>query len=777
MKQIINSITKYPLSTFLNLLTLTIAFSGIVTIVLYVSYQYSFDKFNSNYSTVYQLQIDGEESTMPAVMSPIIKKNVSDIVSISPFWFSSSSISVPVPEKKTTSFYVSTIYANSDIFNMFTFRFIYGSSKGALDKTKSIVLTKSIAQKLFGDNNPVGKIVKYRGSDYTCTGVIADLPQTSSVQTECFASFETLLQQKGFGAEKWSEWSFRIFMKLSSPDRYQAVLKDINNIDEINSVINKSLESSSETDSHHLTLLPLSKLHFTESGQYVTVNPLVLEVLILLAFILAVMGIVNFVNLLTSQAMQRSRVFSVKRILGATKARLFVQIIIESVIVAFAALFIAILVHGYLNPYIETALGIRGLSFDGRFQWYFYFVAMAFVYALVASVYPARYITSVDVVQSVKGSYRFSGSGKKIRNTLITIQFVFTIVLLISSIAIEKQINFWHNFDIGIAKENIVFFRTSSNIVKHKDAFAKELMADPEIFDYTYTSFSPGSVGMMWGRNINGKQVSLYTWPVDERFIDFFGIKIVQGRKFSSNLKADLNSFIVNETAVKKYNWEKPLEILMPGFGFDGPIIGVSKDFNYASLRNKILPMQLWLTDWRPNVLMLKISGGNITRVLSNIKSVWQKFEPEADINIRFLDKSLDAQYGKEEQIARFIEAVTLWSILLAITGLMGLAIFISRQRTKEVGIRRANGASVSEIIQLFNLEFIKWILLAFIIAAPIAWYAVNKWLENFAYRTTVSWWVYLLAGAIVLIISLIAVTIQTIKVARKNPVKSLRYE
>ena len=776
MKQIFKSIIKYKLSTFLNLLTLTIAFSGIITIVLYVSYEKSFDKHNINYLTDYQLQVDGEESTLPAVISPILRKNVSDIINITPLWFIDGEISKPNTNGKPVSYYISGVYANNDIFDIFTFDFIYGSPEDALKKTRNIVLTEDMSKKLFGNENPVGKNVKFKGYDYTCTAVIANLPETSSLQTSCFISFETLLQYDGSGAKDWSEWSFRIFMRINSEDHYPDVLKSINNIDEINSMLHKSLDTQSEDDSY-LTLQPLSKLHFVDSGQYRTVNPLVLDLLTLLAFILAIMGIVNFVNLLTSQAIQRSKAFSIKRILGAAKPSLTIQIIVESIIISLIALSIAIVIHGYLYPSIETLLGIKGLSFSGRPQWYIYFTVMTVVYSIAASIYPAKYITSVDVVQTVKGTYRFSGSGKKIRNLLITLQFIFTIILIIGSITIEKQINYWHNFDIGIEKENIVFFRTSSNIVEHKDAFAKELISNPDITDYTYTSFPPGSVGMMWGRSINDQQVSLYTWPVDERFIDFFGIKITEGRKFSSNSKADQNSFIVNETTVNKYKWDNPLEITMPGFGFDGPIVGVAKDFNYSSLQGKIPPMQLWLTDERPYILMLKITGGNITKILSDIKNEWMKFEPEASINIHFLKDSLDKQYGKEERIARFIEAVTIWSILLAITGLMGLAIFISRQRTKEVGIRRANGASVGEIIKLFNLEFFRWIALAFVIATPIAWYATNNWLKNFAYRTTVDWWVYLLAGVLVVTISLVAVTLQTIKVARKNPVDSLRYE
>ncbi len=774
IKQIYLSIVKYPLSTFLNLLSLIIAFSGIITIILYVSYQKSFDKQNTYYSTIYQLQIDNEESTLPAVISPILRKNVSDIVAISPLWFNIGTISAH-NQSQADTYYASVFYANNDIFKIFSFDFINGSDKDALKQPLSIVLTQSLAQKLFGEENPIGKQVNFNGQNYKCTAVIKDLAETSSIQTECIISFETLLKQENSFAKKWSEWSFRIFLRINSSDNYNHVLKAVNSIKEINSVLHEDLENVSENDSF-LSLQALSKLHFTESGQFKTINPLVLNILIILMIILAIMGIVNFVNLLTSQAIQRSKVFSIKRILGANKSQLLIQIIIESILISLVALSIAFVLHAYLYPYVEKILQIKGLSFQNRSYWYIYFVLMTIIYSLIASIYPAKYIASANVIQTVKGTYRFSSKGKFIRNSLLTLQFSFTILLIIASIGIEKQINFWHNFDIGIQKDNIVYMRTSSNISKHEDAFVKELLNNPHITEYTYSSFVPGGVGMMWGRTINNQQINIYCWPVDEHFIDFFGIKIKKGRKFSS-IKADKNSFIINEKAAAKYNWDKPLEIIMQGFDFEGPVIGVTENFNFSSLKEQVAPMQLWLTDTRHSVLCLKLSGGNTSAVLSYIKKTWKKFEPDLDINLNFLDESLNAQYQKEEGIAYFIEVIALWCILLSLTGLLGLTLFTARQRTKEIAIRRVNGATVLEIIRLFNREFIKWVILAFFISSPIAYYLILKWIENFAYKTSISWWIFALSGFSVFLITVITVSIQTLIIAQKNPSKSLRYE
>ena len=453
------------------------------------------------------------------------------------------------------------------------------------------------------------------------------------------------------------------------------------------------------------------------------------------------------------------------------------QIIIESMLISLSALLIALLIHNLLFQSIEDVLQIDGLSFAGREYWYFYFIAMAIVYGFVASLYPARYITSTHIAQSIKGIMKFSGKGKRIRNILLVLQFSFTIMLIIGSIAINKQIFFWHNFDTGINTESIVYLNTTRNIREHSEAFAKELLKDYNITDYTYSSFVPGAVWMKWGRTIDEQNISITCWPVDERFLDFFDIEIIEGRKFSKNIEADKNKFILNEAAVKEFNWDKPLEKIMQGFDFEGEIIGVAKDFNFSSLKEKIQPMQFWLTDGRKYKILLKIHNGNITQTIKHIEKTWNNFEKEATFDYTFLDEKLQAQYSREEGIAYFIEFVALWSILLSITGLLGLALFIARQRTKEIGIRRANGASIKEILIMLNIDFIKWIIIAFIIAVPISYYAVDRWLENFAYKTQISWWIFAFAGILTLLLSIFAVSIQTFRVARKNPIESLRYE
>ena len=773
MKKIYQSIIKYPVSTVLNILSMVIAFSGIITLVLYVNYENSFDKHHTNYERIYKLQIGKDDGTLPAVLTPLLTENISDISAISPTWDRSYWMSTQKNADKDQTYHLSCMFATNDFLDIFSFDYVFGTKNGALTNNQTIVLTQSYAQKLFGNINPVGKKIFLEGQEFTCTAVIKDLPETSSFNTDCFLSFETLLQQKNSFAKDWSEWSFRVFLKLNKNNDRADVLTQINNIKRVKEIYsNVGIE-----EEEGLYLQPLKDLHFSKTSYYKSVNKTVLDVLILLAIILAIMGIVNFVNLLTSQAMQRAKSFAVRRVLGGSRRSSIIQIITESLFISLFSLAIALLLHRLLFPYFEDILQIKGLSFDGREIGYLYFVIFAVIYSVVASIYPAWFITSARVSEALKGLFLFSGKGKLTRNVLLVLQFSFTIMLIIASIAIEKQINFWHNFDTGFKNENVIYLQTNENIINHKQAFTKELLSHPNIIEYTYSQHIPGQVGMTWGRVVDEQYISVTCWPIDEHFLDFFDIEIVKGRKFSNNIEVDKDKFILNQSAAKVFNWDNPLEKKIEGFGFEGSIVGVAKDVNFSSLKETVQPMQFWLTNERQNVLMLKISNGNITETIKHIKKVWNKFEPDLNVDVDFLDDSMNKLYKKEEGIAYFIEFASLWSILLSLTGLLGLSIFIARQRTKEIGIRRTNGASISEIILMLNYGFVKWILIAFTIATPISYYAINKWLENFAYKTQISCWIFLLAGVITLFISVLAVSIQTFRVARKNPVKALRYE
>ena len=775
-KLLIKSILKYPTSLGVNLLSLIITFTGIILLSLYVSFEFSFDKYNENYDSIYRVIVGNDGVSVPAKMAPIIKDNITEVEAITPLWMNSFYISTEELMKKKQAFYSRGFYANNDILNIFSFPLIYGDKSTALNKPNTIVISEELAEKLFGKSNPIGKNVICGNSNFTVSAVMKNIPKNSSIYADFFTSFISISQKPDDAPNTWEEWSYRIFIKLNKNADAKEVRLKINHIDEF--VEHFGLKEETE-DKMLINLKPLSELHFSNDSSFTIVNSKVLEVLIVLIFVLLIMGIVNFINITLAQAFKKVKAVSIMKILGAERNNTIIMSIFEAIFISIFALLISFLLHRLLLPHLQEMLQTPGFDFGGRAQWYFYFLLLAIIFGLIAALYPAIYLSSQNLAQSLKGVHKFTAKGKFIRNALLVLQFVFAIVLISVSIGINKQLDYWHNYDIGIKKDNVVYVICSRTIMQHHKAFVKELTKNKQITDFAFSAFPPGQVGMGWGRNIEGQQVNFKCWPVDENFIDFFDIKIVKGRTFSKTPGVDINSFIFNEKAIETFNWEHPLKMTIPGFDFEGPVIGVCKNFNFASLKNGIEPMTFWLTndERRLNVLFLRIKSGNQTQITKHIEDVWKEFDPIQEFNFRFLDESLDRLYNREERIARFIKFASVWSILLSLTGLLGLVVFSLRERTKEIGIRKVNGANVITIINMLNSYFLRWLIIAFVIAVPIAYYSLKLWLENFEYRTELSWWIFALAGIITFFISLLTISIFTFSTARQNPVKSLRYE
>ncbi len=779
IKRILKSILKYKTSSGLTLLSLIISFTGIIILTLYVSFEKSFDKFHTNADTIYRLELRGEGSWLPAKMSPVIKQNIPEIKSVTRLTSRKDYITTPALNETNTKFLSNYYFADSAFFEMFSFPLVIGNKNTVLKEPHGAIISESLSQKLFGTNNPIGQNIITENISYKVTGVMNDFPKNSSLQADCILPFTVYTAEKQYYYfDEWNEWSFNNVMMLQPGSDPNIIAAKIEKLPEIAKQIAQEKASYTGTETF-VYLRPLHNFHFYNDGFLSGyTNPVVLKVLVLLIFILAVMGAVNFINFSTSQAPLRAKALSVTRVLGGRRISAMGQILAESILLALLAIFVSLLIYRLSFHFIETMFSIQGLDMSGRYIFLLLFVLFALLFGVIAGLYPSKYITSPPVAQTVKGHVSFTGKGKNLRNSLIIVQFVFTIALITSSLVIEKQLNYWRNFDIGINKEHVVYLSTTSELRQHYKAFADELMKDQNIVDYTYTQFIPGNVGMGWGREVEGQYISFKCWPIDDRFLDFFGIELTQGRKFLSGDQSDIGDFILNEKAVAEFGWEKPLERKINGFNEDvHPVVGIAKDFNFSSLKSEVPAMALWRTNERKNQLLLRLAPGNYTQVIKNIEKTAHEFDSKNQFEVRFLDDALNYLYSKEEKMARFIEFVAIWTILLSITGLLGLVIFISRDRIKEIGVRKVNGATIPEVVFLLNKDFVKWVAIAFVVATPAAFFAMQKWLENFAYKTTLSWWIFASSGLAALAIALFTVSWQSWKAAAKNPIESLRYE
>lgn len=774
IKQLFRTILKYRLSSALTLMSLIVAFLGIIILFLYVSFERSFDSFHKNRDDIYLLSFNYDTgSSLPIPMAQLIKEEVPEIEKSMVMWTWFHNRLYTPDQTQQDAINAKVMTATEDFFTMFNFPLISGDANTVLSESNMIVLSETMARNIFGTTDVIGKPLMASGLSLTVSGVMKDMPENTSFKSDALVSMGTISPLIFSTLNDWNEWSFSIFIQLQEGIDKTIVEDKIENISQITE-ISKSIQQRYAEDSGTINLVPLNKLHYeSRSYMFPSINESVLNILSMLIVILMIMGAVNFINFSTSQAPLRAKSISIQQILGEKKWKAQSQILGEAVILSLIALVISFFIHNLTYQRLENIFQITGLSFKGRESYYILFIMFAILFGIVAAVYPSRYITSAPIAQALKGRMFFSGKGENFRNILITSQFIFTIALIAASLTIEKQLHFWNNFDIGIDKENVLYLPTNAALQKNHQSLADELMKNPDITNYCYTQFIPGEVGMGWGREVYGQQIQIQAWPVDDRFIDFFGIQMIEGRKFRRG-EADINNFILNEKAVQQFGWDNPLERKFPGFNFEGDIVGISKNFNFASLQREITPMLFWLTDTRKNYILIKSQGGNYTQIREYIESTAKKFAPASTFHVQFLDDALEQHYSKETRMARFIEAVSLWAILLALTGLLGLIIFISRDRIKEIGIRKVNGASVLEVMYMLNKSVILWLGIAFVVAVPAVYWILNRWLENFAYKTELSWWIFAVAGIASFIVAILTVSWQSWRAATKNPVEAI---
>jgi putative ABC transport system permease protein len=757
-----------------------------IILVLYVTFEKSYDRFNKNYHSVYRIETKQYGSDIPAVMGVEIEKNIPSVESLTTLTFTQLSVSTHALDSANISYSSGIIYSDNHLFDIFTLPLVTGDKSHLLNEPNAAVLTETLSRKLFGHRNPLGEIVllsskEFRVSGYKefrVSGVIKDFPLNSSFRPECLLSFSTLLQKDpDLLTSNWGDWSYNTFIKIRPAADPKSVTEEISKIPEIASAVPK-VTGKEIKGKDFFRLLPLSQIHFQTEASYNTTNAFGISILTGLIFVLAIMGAVNFINFSTSQAQVRANAMAVTRILGANSQSVKNQIIAESIILSLIALLISLLIYFLLSIPLENIFGINGISLGGRYSFLIYFLVSAILFAILAAIYPSNYITAAPVVLAIKGKYRTKSKRNYIRDGLLTVQFIFAIGLISSALVMEKQLRFWNNYDVGFKKEEIVYFYTSAEHSIHSKALADELTKNRDITGYTYSAFIPGEVNMGWAREVDGQFIDIKSWPVDGNFLDFFGLKIIQGRKFEKTSQADENSFILNEKAVSTFGWKNPLERIIPGWDAKGPVIGVVKDFNFSSLKEEIKPMMFWFTNkYSSRMLLLKIKTFHMAETMNYIKKTASSIDPKNPVDVRFLDESMNKLYDKEVKTTRFVEFVALWCVSLGIAGLLGLIVFVCKAKTKEIGIRKVNGAKISEVMTMLNSDILKWVAIAFVISVPITWYLMHRWLENFAYKISLNWWTFVLAGMLAMGISLLTVSWHSWRSAKQNPVKTLRYE
>ncbi|HVG42983.1 MAG TPA: ABC transporter permease [Chitinophagaceae bacterium] len=678
------------------------------------------------------------------------------------------------------------LYADSSFFTVFSFPLLKGDAATALDAPDKLVLTQSMAKKYFGNEEPIGKTVNVGGTkDFVITGIASDAPQNSQIKFDFVGSFKSLGASK---EEKWSEANYTTFLLLKDKQQVNTLQQKINNYMK---GVNKEEMKLSENHFSAYHIEPFTKVHLHSKLDGFEPNNSITYIYILgaVALLILLIACVNYTNLSTAQSAGRSAEIGMRKVMGAHKKQVFTQFITESLLLTLFAIFIAVLLAVVLLPYFNQLSG-KDLPVSTLFlpQTLIPLLTLSVIVAITASAYPALILSNSKVIQVLKSGFTFTGSNG-LRKSLIVLQFIISIFLIITTIVILQQLSYIQNKDLGYSKEHIVVLPVDRKTAEKFDDIKSAFENNKGVVSIAGAYEEPTHIG--WSDGINtkdNKSISVNAFPVDEDIVKTLDLKIIEGSDYNetdvkqfdtSNNSENLRyTFMLNEAAVNALGWT-PKEAIGKTIikGREGVIKAVVKDFHFRSLHEPINPLLIFLDKRLVGSLFVKLSGNDIAGSLKDLEKTWKERIPHRPFQYHFLDEDYDALYKTEQRTAGVFTTFSTLAILLACLGLFALTAYTMVRRTKEIGIRKILGASIPDILTLVSKDFIRLVLLAVVIAVPIAWYAVNTWLEGFTYKIRLEWWVFAAGGIITLIIAFITICMQAIKTALTNPVKNLRTE
>jgi len=794
LKIVFRNIFKHKGQSLINILGLAIGMACCILILLYVGYELSFDKYHENADRIYRLGIDatmgGRNLKVPFSNAPAIPAMINEFPEVinAVRLNDESKIIVSYGQKQ---FYEDKIfYADNSIFEIFSFPLIKGDPHNALKAPYTIVLTEQTAQKYFGDDDPIGKTITFENKDdYQITGVIKNVPSNSQFTFDMLCSFETLIQRDPSIAEVWlnfSNVSYLLLEKDCDIEKFKQKLPSF-----VNAHMGDILASLGGTLDYVIQPLTDIHLHSTMDVEipgnsdihYVYIFTIIAVSILLIAYI-------NFINLITARSTLRAKEIGIRKTLGASKLILAKQFIGESIAYSFLALMISLIIVELLLPVFRSTSGCDISINNSNILWLIpVLIASALFIGLLAGIYPAFYLSSYKPVNALRGGLFTGGAKSRLRAALVVGQFAISIALIAGTIIIFSQLQFMKNKSLGFNKNQVLVMGDKGlEDFKSNDVIRQKLLSVDGVVNVAMASEIPSeflSVSVYLPERFTEDESEIMnTIYVDHEFIPTLEIELAEGRNFLPNSEKDVKeSAIINEAAVRQFGWEsgvgKTIKVSGDEVGTweERNIIGVIKDYHMFSLHKAIEPLYIGYSNDDFDRIMIKIKPGDISGTLGKIKKIWQDIVPDKPFDFYFLDQRFDAQYEKEDRLSTILLYFTSLAIFIACLGLYGMSSFTIEQRTKEIGIRKVLGASITGIAGLMTRGFLLLVIFSNIIAWPVAYFAVKQWLENFAYRVELDIGMFLMAGAIALIIALITVSYQSIKAARTNPVNTLRSE
>jgi putative ABC transport system permease protein len=785
IKTALRNLLKNKTVSFINIVGLAIGLASCITILAYIGYELSYDRFHEKAGRVYRGVIkvtsENEWETSPQMVAAVGPSLVEDFPEIE------KTVRFRTPEDRYLGyndrpyFVKNVLYSDSTLFDVFSFRLLQGNPEQALTAPFSIVLSEQTARKIFGKENALGKTVLLDNKDLlTVTGIVEDAPANSHIQFDAFLSFCSLEADKNMYLDWNGGWAYYTYMLVSPGTDMETLTDKFQPF--FDRHINYLYKEAGVSLNMYLQPLDDIYLHSGLNGEIgPTGNPSYMILFLLIALLIFTIACVNYVNLTVTRLTVRQRETGIRKLLGATRKGIIMQFLVESVILNVIALLLAFILAECVLPVVNNLTGNELHLIQRSFlPQTLILLLVILAVGIFAGCYPALHLSAQNTVKLTRQAGSVTTRKPGVKSITVVLQYTVSIAMIICSIFLYKQLSFIRHNDRGYDQDNILLVPLQTENIYRRHELLKAEFLNINAIEYISACFNyPGS-----GYTSNGYIPEGYEEPImthvlytDADFVPLMGLRMTAGRNFSESLETDKSKYLVNETYARSIGWQDPIGKTIERNG-KHEVIGVVSDFNFASLHEPIAPLIISLQrEGRFHYFMIRVKEGEAAHIIDQLRMKWEQIVPEVPFEISFLEDMDKAGYLNEKRQATLVLLFTILAILIAFMGLFALTSFETERLTKQIGIRKVNGASAFDILYMLLGRFTKWVVISILISCPLAFYFMNRWLQQFAYQTDMSWWVFVVAGVTAIVISLITVSWQTIQAALRNPVEALRYE
>lgn len=785
------NLTKNKFYSSINIMGLAVGLAGFIVILLYMNYELSYDSWDASLKQVYKVSEQKDDDILqqtPAPLAAFLKQQLTEIDAATKIQ-AAGNFEVLLSNGDKKIYQNGSVEADSSFFKVFPYKIIQGNASTLLDKPNAIVISQEVAAKLFGNTSPLGKGIKiFNAIDCEVTGIM-QVPATPSHLNVQFV-YRSPWEKETFW---WENFSYNTYVKVKPSITSNQLDNDVNRVF-YNERLKKDNQSLADfrKAGHHTGLFVDEVKNIHNFPKHGNSNFTTVSVLLLLAALLLLAGAINFSNLSIAASMRRAKEIGVRKVLGSNRKQLLLQIIGEIALQCFISLCLAVLLVAFILPYFNNRFNIKlSLFNNGTAISVLTQIALCLLAVILLSgLYPAVFLSRYNITKVLKGDYSTGKKGIAFRNALIVIQFTVSAFFMISTMVISKQMHFMQTKEKGFSGEQVMRLEASQNVRDDNfDVTRNTLLSIPGVQYVSKTTTVPGDASVdtsTIGYKYNGKEYRMSSVKVSDDYFKTLSISLLRGRLFNGSFSDEnTRAAVINESAAQKLNQQNPIGATITFPYCDTvpvQIVGVVKNFNVSGFENTVKPVVYTVGNkacmfQSGGGILVKMNSGNIRQTVASIESAWKKIEPDFPIRYSFLDDNFEKLFASYMQLQIIINFFALTAIFISVIGLFALTAFLIGRRTKEIGIRKILGANVGHLGVLLGKNFVRLVIISVIIATPLGWWAANTWLQNFVYRTSISWITFLSAGLIIVVVAILTMSIQAIKAATANPVKSLRTE